>query len=316
MLTRALFIGIILLLSTSGEESAVEEERRAALQLKWQRDRYKRLQEKHVKDAATALQAPRRVRKRDPACLLSLNNDSVSSTIQLDALGNHVINEEKCPWAGLSVSLVDREGVQACRKCFEAHSGNGDQGVILIDAWQGAFCPLNFHVDGEAIFVVPNDAASKVLNPIGGSIAVALRGKNSFAEKAKIVQEAGALGLIIIDYLGPSKDVTSSSSASSAFSLKSAWCTELFECGGWLGSRDYGDDEDKSDDVSGHKQSGSKSEYQKKFKYVGAGDDPALWRDIRIPVLFLTNRQGERLRSLMDVNIVTIDGDSHMYVPD
>jgi hypothetical protein len=177
---------------------------------------------------------------------------------------------------------------------------------------------VNFHVDGEAIFVVPNDAASKVLNPLGGSIAVALRGNNSFAEKAKIVQEAGALGLLIIDYLGPSKDVTSSSSSSSsASSLKSAWCTELFECGGWLGSRDYGNDEnDESDNVPGQKQSGSKSENQKKFKYMGAGEDPALWRDIRIPVLFLTNRQGERLRSLMDVNIVTIDGESHMHVPE
>ena len=49
---------------------------------------------------------------------------------------------------------------------------------------------------------------------------------------------------------------------------------------------------------------------------MGAGEDPALWRDIRIPVLFLTNRQGERLRSLMDVNIVTIDGESHMHVPE
>ena len=282
-----------------------EEERKVNRKQSWQRDRHKRLHEKHIKDAATALQAPRRVRKRDPVCLLSL--DTASTTL-LDPLGNQDNNVEKCAWAGLSVSLVHREGVQACRNCFEAHSGNGDQGVILIDAWEGAFCPLNFHVDGEAIFVVPNDAASKVLNPIGGSIAVALRGNNSFADKARIVQEAGAIGLLIIDYLGPPKDKTSST--------KSSWCSESFECGGWLGSRDYSDGESNDNEIGGIKgTSGSRSD-QQKYKFMGASDDPELWRDIRIPVLFLTNRQGERLRSLMEVETVTVDDRTHFYVPD
>lgn len=251
---------------------------------------------------------PQRPRKRNSKCLSTLRS---SHSIQVDTLGNQIksnINEESCPFNGLSVSLVQGECLQACRECFEAHSGNGNQGVILIDSWEGKYCPSNFHIDGEAVFTIPNDLSSnEVLNSIGGAIAVSLRGTNSFSEKAKTAQRYGAIALIIIDYLGPQREIQDSTTSKS-------WCSENFECGGWLGSREYNDNEI---DVSkeSHRQH---DRSQKIYKYMGEADDSKLWKDISIPVVFLTNRQGERLLSLMNVEKIHIDGISteQLYVPE
>lgn len=254
---------------------------------------------------------PQRQRKRNSKCLSTLRS---SHSIQVDTLGNQIksnINEESCPFNGLSVSLVQGEGLQACRECFEAHSGNGNQGVILIDSWEGKYCPSNFHIDGEAVFTIPNDLSSnEVLNSIGGAIAVSLRGTNSFSEKAKTAQRYGAIALIIIDYLGPQREIQDSTTSKTSKS----WCSENFECGGWLGSREYNDNEI---DVSkeSHPQH---NRSQKFYKYMGEADDSKLWKDIAIPVVFLTNRQGERLLSLMNVEKIHIDGISteQLYVPE
>jgi len=256
----------------------------------------------------SALVPLQRLRKRDSKCLSSLNK---SLSIQVDSQGNQIKSnndEESCPFTGLSVSLKKGEGLQACRNCFEAHSNNGNQGVILIDSWEGAFCPSNFHIDGEAVFPIPNDLSSNViLNPIDGAIAVCLRGTTSFSEKAKTAQSYGAIALIIIDYLGPQREVSSTLT-------RTTWCSEKFECGSWLGSRDYNDNE-----LDGSKNSHRQHDINQKFyKYMGEADDSKLWKDISIPVVFLTNRQGERLVSLMNVEKIHIDGIStgQLYVPE
>jgi len=250
---------------------------------------------------------PQRLRKRNSKCLSTLKS---SHSIKVDTPGNQ-INEESCPFNGLSVSLVQGEGLQACRECFEAHSGNGNQGVILIDSWEGKYCPSNFHIDGEAVFTIPNDLSSnEVLNSIGGAIAVSLRGTNSFSEKAKTAQRYGAIALIIIDYLGPQREIKDPNTKTRH------WCTENFECGGWLGSREYNDNiiDDSKDSDSHHQHDTS----QKFYKYMGEADDEKLWKLISIPVVFLTNRQGERLLSLMNVEKIHIDGISteQLYVPE
>ena len=261
-----------------------------------------------VKVSKTLLLPPQRPRKRNSKCLSTLRS---SHSIQVDTLGNQIksnINEESCPFNGLSVSLVQGEGLQACRECFEAHSGNGNQGVILIDSWEGKYCPSNFHIDGEAVFTIPNDLSSnEVLNSIGGAIAVSLRGTNSFSEKAKTAQRYGAIALIIIDYLGPQREIQDSTTSKS-------WCSENFECGGWLGSREYNNNE-KEVNKESHRQH---DRSQKFYKYMGEADDSKLWKDIAIPVVFLTNRQGERLLSLMNVEKIHIDGIStdQLYVPE
>lgn len=48
---------------------------------------------------------------------------------------------------------------------------------------------LGIYVSIEAVWAVPNDASSTILNVLGGTIALALRGNASFADKARYVQK-------------------------------------------------------------------------------------------------------------------------------
>ena len=88
-----------------------------------------------------------------------------------------------------------------------------------VDTWEAKHHPSGFHVHGELIYSVPNDAASPLLNPVGGAIVLVDRGNVSLVEKARAVEAAGGLAVVVAD------DGT---------------CGDEFICGGWLGSRGDG----------------------------------------------------------------------------
>lgn len=120
----------------------------------------------------------------------------------------------RCFYRGLQAALVEGHGLMFCKDCPDPHTEGSH-----METWEARYSPGGFHVDGEIVFTVPNDASTEVLNVVGGAIALIERGKVPFATKVRHAQEAGANAVIIID------DGT---------------CSDNFECGGWIGSKSQG----------------------------------------------------------------------------
>ena len=239
-----------------------------------------------------------------------------------EAAGGAAGGAALCAWAGLTVALAEGEGVQACRGCRDVQQ----HGAVHLDAWEGAFCPPGFRVAGaEAVFAVPNDmAGDELLNAVGGAALVAFRGGSSLSHKARVAQVAGAVALIVIDH-GVRAE---------------GGCSERFECGGWLGDRDYGADAGPGGEAAEGTEGAEGAEgggverwavsadgslgggaaagaAPLRHRLMGVRDDAAAWRGVRIPVVLLTRGQGERLQRLMadETATVEVDGVTHKYIP-
>lgn len=181
-----LVTAVLVLASFVGASNVLHNERTPALD---RRHRTKQLNEKLNKEWKSLYDAaPRRQRKSE-----------------CDAAG-------KCHWRGLQVSLAEGEHLTCCKNCDNVHLEG-----LAIDTWESKYRPTGYHVDGEAILAVPNDASAPLINPAGGAVVIAYRGGNTaISVKARHVQAAGATALIIID---------------------EGSCGTDFSCGGWLGSK-------------------------------------------------------------------------------
>ena len=102
-----------------------------------------------------------------------------------------------------------------CRDCIDPHL-NG----AVISMWDNAYRPAGYHIHAELLYAVPNDASNELMNPVFGAAVMVDRGGASFATKARNVQRAGGIAVVLVD---------------------DGSCTDHFECGGWLGSRKSGE---------------------------------------------------------------------------
>ena len=56
-----------------------------------------------------------------------------------------------------------------------------------------------YHIVGEVVHAVPNDASTPLLNVVGGAIVMVQRGVVAFATKVRHCQDAGAVAVVIVD---------------------------------------------------------------------------------------------------------------------
>jgi hypothetical protein len=131
------------------------------------------------------------------------------------------------------------------------------------------------------------------------------------------VQAAGGVALLVLDGW-PGGGGGGGGGGNAAAAAASEVCSERFECGGWLGDRDYGDGD--SDGASAAAAAAAKeaprraAAARQRHRLMAARDDPAAWQGVRIPVLLLTRAQGERLLRLLETELVVIDGKEQRYV--
>lgn len=115
-------------------------------------------------------------------------------------------------YLGLTASITFAYGMVFCSHCTDPHAGG-----VYIQTFESTHNPANYHVDGELVLAVPNDASTPLLDRVGGAIVLAERGGVSIVTKARHAQEGGATALVVIDSLGH--------------------CNEDFECDAALGSK-------------------------------------------------------------------------------
>ena len=98
---------------------------------------------------------------------------------------------------GLLVSLARSHGLVFCKGCPDPHTDGSNIGEV----WESHWIPEDYDVDGEMVYTVPNDAHVLPYNAeeLKGNIAFTERGGVRFVEKARYVQEAGAVALVIVD---------------------------------------------------------------------------------------------------------------------
>ena len=120
-----------------------------------------------------------------------------------------------CFVPGLQVSLMYHRGLTFCFDCPDAH----DYGTH-VDVWDSHHGPVRYHVGGKLVYAVPNDARSRILNQkhVKGHVVLVDRGTVGLVAKVKHVQDAGAVGVIIVD---------------------TGVCTVDFDCGA-IGKRELG----------------------------------------------------------------------------
>jgi hypothetical protein len=113
---------------------------------------------------------------------------------------------------GLHLLLADGDGAVACYGCAPETLASGG---LYLRAWHGAHGPRGYAIAGEVALALPNSGARPALAALGGAIVLVFRGSVAFVDIVGSVQEAGGVGLVIID---------------------DGSCGEELECGGWLGS--------------------------------------------------------------------------------
>lgn len=168
---------------------------------------------------------------------------------------------------GITASLTAGYGMVWCAHCRNPHAGGA-----FAPTFESAHNPRAYHVDGELVLAVPLDASTPLLDRVGGALVLAERGGGvSLAAKARHAQEAGALGLVVVDAAGE--------------------CGDELRCGGALG--DKGGDDDAG---------------------FGLGDTGGGWETIFIPVVLVSQREGERLRRAMAASDAHVDSlGAHVY---
>jgi hypothetical protein len=125
----------------------------------------------------------------------------------------------------------------------------------------------------ELLYGVPNDGSRDLYNAhhLYGRIAVLDRGKVPFASKVRRAQEAGAIGVVIVDHLDCQLDGTGCDGSALVNFYQSSSDANM---GGFLASDQY-----------------------------------VAWRDITIPSIMVTMETGQRLKALMDLVQFELDGE-------
>lgn len=137
---------------------------------------------------------------------------SVTSAVR----GRVVCVDGVCFNSRLKIALVENRGLTYCQACLDPL----EQGSH-VDVWEAHFHPSDYRVSGELVYAVPNDVSADILNEdsVRGNIVLIDRGKVPLVTKVRRAQEAGAVGVVIVD---------------------DGSCNQNFECGGNLGSRSHG----------------------------------------------------------------------------
>jgi hypothetical protein len=133
----------------------------------------------------------------------------------------------------------------------------------FVDTWDGFANERDYHAVGEVVYAVPNDGSEPLLNTVAGAIVMIDRGTVPLVQKVRYAQQAGAEAVVIVDTSGE--------------------CNEVFDCGGWLGSRSNG-------------------------AGMASNDGEDVWSDIHIPAVMVTAQGGQRLRSGMDLVEMEVSG--------
>lgn len=93
-------------------------------------------------------------------------------------------------------TLENKRGLVICRDC-EDPSIEGS----FIDIWPCHYQMLDYHIDSEIIYTVPNDASTDILNNehLLDNIALVDRGNAPIIEIIRRLEKAKALAVLIVD---------------------------------------------------------------------------------------------------------------------
>lgn len=81
-------------------------------------------------------------------------------------------------------------------------------------AGSATYGPQTFSVTGELVLTIPALGCSAITNEVAGKIAVIDRGNCTFVEKTQFAQNAGAIGVIIVNnQTGPPPNLGGNSSS-------------------------------------------------------------------------------------------------------
>jgi hypothetical protein len=197
--------------------------------------------------------------------------------------------------------------------------------VSAVDTWEAATAAPGFHIHGELVLAVPNDARAPLVNPVGDAVVMTLRGNASFVDKALHCQQASAeeralpkLDDEVATRINRRQCLHSPPPARRCACLTTSYtfpqagaravviaddgsCSDDFRCGGWLGARDHHNDGDAWGGAA--------------RRPLAASDGRRPWAGVRVPVVLITARSAERLLQQLELESVELDdGSLQRYV--